>query len=381
MSSPRTLPHLKDDYDVVIVGAGAIGLATAWNLSRLGYEVLVVEAKTVGAGASRAAGGMLAGSAEAHFDDDPLTRLQRASLDRYQDFVTELESRTAMKVHYRDEGTLVVALDRDDTEALERAYQHQRWLGLPVERLGSDDVAALEPALSRVHSGVLCPRDHQIDNWHLVDALAVGLYKEGGVLLENTAVKRVLSVDDRVEGVLLDDGSRIRAAHVLITAGAWSRGIEGVPELRAFPVRPVRGQMLAIDCGTPPLCRHVVRTPDVYLVPKNDGSLVIGSTMEEVGYDANLTAGGVLELLKNAWRVMPGVYEQNLRSTWTGFRPVSLDNRPLLGPSRIEGLWIATGHGRHGILLTPITADLMTAMIHRGKPSDDWRAFSPDRIH
>ncbi|MBA2660718.1 MAG: glycine oxidase ThiO, partial [Bradymonadaceae bacterium] len=333
-----------------------------------------------GDGASRAAAGMLAPSAEVDFDDAALLDLQRQSLALYPEFVRELEEHSGSGLEYRADGTLVVALTRDDDEAVERVYRHQASLGLHVARLDNAEVQRLEPGLSRVYSAVLCAGDHQVNNSHIVDALLTAFFKEGGTLSEGAEVVSVHLERGRARGVTLANGTLIRASNVLIAAGAWSPGIENVPELTRHAVRPVRGQMIALDAGTPALLTHVVRGPDAYLVPKNDGSLIVGSTMEERGFEAKLTAGGVHDLLRGALRILPALYEQPVRDMWTGFRPVSRDSRPLLGPSVVNGLWLATGHARHGILLAPITAQIMAEMIHTGRVPAFCQPFSPARM-
>ncbi|MFU8804425.1 MAG: glycine oxidase ThiO [Bradymonadaceae bacterium] len=368
------------EFDLAIVGGGIVGLGVGWKLARMGYEVLLLERGEVGAGASRAAGGMLAPTAEVQFHDGAMLELQKRSLEMYPEFVRDIEDQTGVRAEFRKDGTLVVALDRDDDEAVERVFHYQQSLGLEVTRLGADEVQSLEPSLSRVYSAVLCEDDHQVNNSHLVDALLIGFLKEGGTLSENSDVMAVHVEKGKTKGVVLSDGTIARASNVLVAAGAWSTGIENIPELAKTVLRPVRGQMIALDGGSPPLISRVVRGPDAYLVPKSDGSLIIGSTMEERGFDPSMTAGGIHDLLRGAWQVLPAIYEQSLRDMWTGFRPVTLDNHPILGPSAIPGLWIATGHSRHGILLAPITAHLMTEMIHTGHVPDYGQAFSPARM-
>jgi glycine oxidase len=356
-------------HDVVIIGAGVAGLGIGWQLAERDVDVLILERDRAGAGASRAAAGMLAPTAELDFQERDLLELGRASLEAYPDFVEELEAAGDIDLDYRTEGTLVVAGDRDDGEALDRIYEYQRELGLDVERLSTERAREIEPALAPdVHRALVCPGDHQIDPGRLVDALVEAFEQAGGILRESTPVRKVWC-DEGVRGVVTDEGARIEADRVVVAAGAWTSRIEGVPSGGLPHVRPVRGEMLALDLGAPPVVEHVVRAPhltrpDVYLAPKSDGRLVVGATSEERGFDSQPTAGGIFELLWGAKRVVPAIYDQHLLDVWTGFRPVTLDAEPVLGPTDIEGLWVATGHGRNGILLTPLTAyEMADAML------------------
>ncbi|WP_168210430.1 glycine oxidase ThiO [Persicimonas caeni] len=370
------------NHDIAIIGAGVAGLATGWRLAQRGFDVGIFERDEPGSGASRAAAGMLAPTAEVKFGEGALLRLQRDSLARFGDFADELREASGVDIDYRTEGSLVVALEPDDTERLERIWAYQRELGLDARRLSGPAARDLEPRLApSVHSAVLCPDDHQVDAWKLVDALTEAFTRAGGTLHTHTSVDAIARDHRRVRGLRLADTRCVEASTVVVAAGAWSGGILGVPELDKPTVRPVKGQALClVDNDDAPLCRHVIRAPDAYLVPKNDGSIVVGATMEERGFDARLTAGGIFELLRGAWRAMPGIYDLELRDTWAGFRPISLDDAPLLGPSKIDGLWIASGHGRHGILLSAITGDVMSEAIAAGELPARYAAFAPTRF-
>ncbi|MFU8803583.1 MAG: glycine oxidase ThiO [Bradymonadaceae bacterium] len=350
----------SNGQDILIVGAGVIGLSLGWRLLGAGASVTIVERGKEGA-ASRAAAGMLAPTAEAHFEETELLAMGRTSLAMYPEFVAELEEYTGLDVDYRREGTLVVGLDRDDAAALDHIHRYHRELGLGAERLSAAQAHELEPGLSpNIHTALFCPDDHQVDPRRLVDALTRAFKKAGGRLLFGLAVEEIQRDGQRLQGVRTSTGATLNADQVVICAGAWSRTIEGLPPEDHFPLRPVRGQMLAIVLGEPVLCRHVIRAPDAYLVPKSDGRLIIGATSEEVGFDDRLTAGGVFELLRGAWETMPAIAESPILEMWTGFRPVTLDNLPVMGPSAgLDRLWYAAGHGRNGILLTPWTAATM----------------------
>jgi glycine oxidase len=371
---------MKQTTQIAIIGAGVAGLGVGLELARRGFEVSVFERDEVGAGASRAAAGMLAPTAEVTFEEEALLRLGQQSLAMYPEFVRDLEDASGVDVDYRTEGTLMVALDRDDAEHLDHVHHYHRELGLEVERLSAEEARALEAGLvPNLHSALFIGSDHQIDPRRLTRALARAFERAGGTLVEHMGVRRV-ECEPRVEAVITDDGTRIGAETVLVAAGAWSPQIEGIPAEIMPRVRPVRGQMLAVDLGEPALCRHVIRAPDAYLVPKSDGRLIVGATSEEMGFDPELTAGGVFELLRGAWECLPGIYDQHLIDMWTGFRPVTLDNLPVLGPCELDGLWFGTGHGRNGILLTPLTAIALADSIASGEVSDALKGFTPARF-
>ena len=364
---------------IVIIGGGVVGLGVGWQLASRGWRVTLCERDVVGAGASTAAAGMLAPTAEVNFEEEALLRLNHASRELYPDFVRELEAEAGVDVDYRTDGTLVVGLDRDDSEALERLLVYQHSLGLHAERLSGEAAREREPGLSpNVHSAVWCPGDHQVDPVLLIKALRVALEQRAGLIREQTEVEEVLLDGGVARGVRLVGGEVIEADRVLVAAGAWVKTLGGLSARQKPRIRPVRGQMLALRMPDgQPTCTHVVRSPDAYIVPKSDGRLIIGATMEERGFDANLTAGGVFELLRGAWEAVPGTYDLDLIGMWTGFRPMTLSNDPVLGPSRsIEQLWFGAGHGRNGILLTPLTARLLARSIDEDRILPELEEFS-----
>jgi glycine oxidase len=366
--------------EIAIIGAGVAGLGVGWRLAQAGRQVTIFERGRAGCAASRAAAGMLAPTAEVGFQEEALLRLGQQSLAMYPDFVAELEQSSGVDVDYRTEGTLMVALDRDDAESLDRVHRYHLNLGLSVDRLDAKAARSIEPGLSpNLHSALFIGSDHQVDPRRLSAALAKAFEAAGGELLEHTSIARV-ECDGGVEAVVTEDGQRVECDLLVVAAGAWTPQIQGIPAEVLPKIRPVRGQMLACELGEPPICGHVVRAPDAYLVPKSDGRLIIGATSEERGFDPRLTAGGVFELLRGAWEALPGVYDQHLLDMWTGFRPVTLDNRPVIGPAAIEGLWFATGHGRDGILLTPVTADELASSIIAGATTEVLQGFTPARF-
>lgn len=351
------------ETEVAVVGGGVVGLGIAWRLAQAGRRVRVVERGEVGRGASWAAAGMLAPAAEIGFEELDLYALGRESLARWPAFARAVEAASGVGVGYRDEGTLVVADDRDSLRALRRLFQFQTENGVPVEWLSGPEAAEAEPLLSpRLPGAVLSPGDHQVDNRALVRALRVAAERAGAAVLEGTEVAAV-EPDPRRPALRLGDGTRVEAAVVVVAAGAWSARLGGLEP--APPVRPVKGQMLALrqrpEAGLE--LRYVVRGPAAYLVPKPGGRLVVGATSEEVGHDTHVTAGGLYRLLEGAVEVVPGVEEMDLLETWAGLRPASRDHAPLLGDSPHPGVVYATGHYRHGVLLAPVTADEVAAAV------------------
>jgi glycine oxidase len=366
---------------VAVIGGGVIGLAIGWRLAAAGCSVDIFERGAAGHGASWAAAGMLAAGIEAEPGEAALYTLNRLSQGMWPSFAAEVEAASGIAVGYRDEGTMAVAPTRDDATQLRFHYDFQRSLGVELEWLSGTEARRREPHLHPgLAAAVFSPRDHQVDNRRLVTALRRVFLDAGGRLREHAEVTAVDTAGDRVSGLRLG-GARHAADVVVLAAGAWSAGIEGLPRGARPPVRPVKGQMLAVRMdAAAPLLRHVVWTPKVYLVPRGDGRLIVGATVEERGFDASLTAGGILALLEGAWRAMPGIEELPIDEMWAGFRPGSRDDAPMLGPSPLAGLVLATGHHRNGILLTPVTADAVSRYVLSGEVDDAIRPFAIGRF-
>jgi glycine oxidase len=350
-------------------------------LAQAGCAVDVFERGQAGRGASWAAAGMLAAGLEAEPGEQALYALNRASQELWPDFAAELEAASGLAVGLRREGTLMLALTRDDAARLKFNFDFQRGLGVPLEWLSAAEARRREPHLTpHLAAAVFSPADHQVDNRLLVNALVCALARAGGTLHENSAVEALELAGGRVAGVTVAD--RHHAADtVVLAAGAWSNAIAGLPREALPPVRPVKGQMLALqmDPAAPLLC-HVVWAPKAYLVPRDDGRLLIGATVEECGFDPAQTAGGMLALLDGAWRTIPGIEDLPIAEQWVGFRPGSRDDAPLLGASGIDGLVYATGHYRNGILLTPITARAVAHYILTGETEAAIAPFRLDRF-
>ena len=378
MSSPVSIN--RDRPSVAIIGGGVIGLSIGWRLAAAGCAVDIFERDDAGSGASNAAAGMLSAGLEAEPGGEALLALARRSQALWPEFARTLSEAAGMDVGYRDEGTLSVALTRDDAEQLSFTVAFQRRLGIAIEMLTGAAARALEP---RLHPGIVnaarCSGDHQVDNRRVVLALKRALAAVGGRLHEQCEARLDIAAG-RLAGVVIGDGPH-RAEIVVVAAGAWSRGVAGLPAALRPPVRPIKGQMLALRMAADdPLVRHVIWSPRAYFVPRRDGRLLVGATVEERGFDASVTAGGIYALLESARRTIPGVEDLAIDEIWCGFRPGSRDDAPILGPTAIDGLVMATGHHRSGILLTPVTAAAISDFILRGVVPDEIRPFALDRF-
>ena len=368
-----------DRPDLVVVGAGVIGLAVAWRAARAGLTVVTVDPEP-GRGASWAAGGMLAPVAEAVFGEADLTRLAVEAATGWPRFAAELEAASGRPVHLATSGTLVVAADPSDRDALDRLHAYHRSLDLPAERLSARQARQAEPLLAPgTCGGLLLPGDHHVDNRQVVEALRAALAAAGVVHLAGTAA--VVVEGGRVVGVRLDDGTVIATDAVVVAAGSRSGQVAGLPEDAVPPVRPVRGATLRLAArGAPRLGRTVralVHGRPCYLVPRPDGGLVVGATVEERGFGSEVLLGGLAELIDDARRVVPAVDEYALVEVAPGLRPGTPDNGPIVGPTATVGLHLATGHHRNGILLAPATADDVVAGLLGSTPADG--AFAPFR--
>lgn len=366
---------------VAVVGAGAIGLSIAWRLAQAGAAVDVFDRGAAGAGASHAAAGMLAAGAEAEPSEERLLALNRASQVLWPDFARELEAASGIDLGYRREGTLILALNRDELERLRADYEFQRGLGIPLDWLSAAEAKRREPHIAAgTLAAMHAPEDHQVDNRQLVQALIAACRAAGVGIHENVDGLAIDVAAGRAAGVTLAN-RRQGADAVVLAAGAWSRQVPGLPPQALPPVRPIKGQMLALRMDpAAPLLSHVLWAARIYLVPRRGGRLVLGGTVEERGFDPHLTAGGMLALLEAAWRAMPGIEELPLEESWVGFRPGSPDDAPILGPGAIEGLVIATGHHRNGILLTPITARAIADYLLTGRLAEAIKPFGPERF-
>jgi glycine oxidase len=341
-----------------------VGLGIAWRLAGRA-AVDIFDRAAAGSGASHAAAGMLAACCEAEPGEEDLIALGRNSQARWPGFADELLRASGIDVELRREGTLVLALTADDQGEIGHRLEFQQKLGLPLQWISAAATRAREPHLAGKIAGALfSPQDHQVDNRKLAHALRIAAETTGVTIHEHRPVKEILVQGGRARGVTFDDGTNFSADIVVLAAGAWSRSIGGLPPDRRPPVRPVKGQMLALQMdAAAPLLNHVLWAPGAYLVPRRDGRLIVGGTVEEKGFDDAITAGGMLTLLEAAWRAVPAVEELPIAEIWVGHRPGSRDDAPILGRGPLEGLFYATGHHRNGILLAPVTADAMARLI------------------
>ncbi|TGN77841.1 glycine oxidase ThiO [Streptomyces bauhiniae] len=382
---PSRTSERPDAPDVLVVGGGIIGLVTAWRAAGRGLTVAVVDPDP-GGGAARVAAGMLAAVTELHHGEEGLLALNLASARRYPDFAAELAEATGRDLGYRRSGTLAVAFDTDDRAQLREVHELQLRCGLDSEWLSGRECRRLEPMLAPgVRGGLRADGDHQIDPRRLAAALLTAC-ERAGVAFHRAWAARLDTAGDRATGVTTADGTALAAGQVVLAGGCLSGRLAGVPEALVPPVRPVKGQVLRLT--VPPryrpflsrTVRAVVRGGPVYLVPRENGELVVGATTEELGYDTTVTAGGVYELLRDAHELVPGITELPLTETLAGLRPGSPDNAPLLGPSGLDGLLLATGHHRNGVLLTPVTGDVMADVLCGAGLPEVARPFSPRRF-
>ena len=372
---------LPASAEIVIVGAGVIGLAIAFELTRRGKSVLVLEKERVGGGATWASAGMLAPVSEAKVEEPALVEFALESLRRYPEFVSAVETSSGLSSGFRREGTLLVALGRDHEEELDHLVEAQRARGLESYRLTADEVFEREPHLSGwVTGGLLAADDLQVDPRALVQALATATRSQQGLIVEGAEVESVEAEAGslrRVEGRLNGQTFSVACDVAVVAAGAWSSTSLESPA-GEMGVRPVKGQTVRLQ--GPSLVRHVLRSPEVYVVPRESGELVIGATMEEQGFDSTPTAGATMDLLRKAWHILPGIYDCPLLEVSVGLRPASRDHMPLIGATEVDGVIVATGHYRHGILLTPITAETVADLITDGRESTLLAPFSPERL-
>jgi glycine oxidase len=405
-----------DGFDAVFVGGGVIGLASAWRAARGGARVCVLERAEPPAGATNVAAGMLAPVGELSFGEPDLLAMMLAAAELWPDFVDELEAVSGERAGYRRNGALVLALDRDEAGELRRRHELQQELGLETEWLTPRRCRDLEPGLAPAFvGGVHAPGDASVDPRRLATALAAALREAGGELRTGTEVvdglwdgERLVGVRTAPTGVGAASGAALPAARssagaepvevgnpvgdkplqadvhadaVVLCNGAWAGQTAWLPEEARPPVRPVKGEVIELRSrdGEPPVAGRNIASERIYLVPRDDGRLIVGATQEERGFDTTVTAGGVHELLREAYRVLPDVAEMELAGTIAGLRPGSPDNLPIVGRGAVEGLVLATGHFRNGILLAPITADAVAATLAGTKPPAAMAKADPSR--
>ena len=362
----------SSSFDVAVAGGGAIGLACAWRAAERGLSTVVLDAGDPGAW--RVAAGMLAPVTEAQFGEGALLDLNLRGSRGFAGFCAELADASGEDPGLRATGTLAVARDADDAAVLDRLLAFRRELGLGVERLRPSQARRLEPALApTVRLALDVPGDHSVDPRRLVAALATAFERAGGTLRRGVRVAAL-----EADGLRLEGGEVVRAEQVVLAPGAAAARI-AMPDEARVPVRPVKGQTLRLrDPNGPGLVDRTIRGIDAYLVPRSDGEYVLGATMEERGWDTAPTAGAIYELLRDMSELVPGVLELEVTELLAGLRPATPDNLPAIGPGALDGLLWATGHFRNGIVLAPVTADVIAACL-AGEPVPEWAAPADPR--
>ncbi|HKC64627.1 MAG TPA: glycine oxidase ThiO [Pyrinomonadaceae bacterium] len=368
--------------DVVVVGGGVIGLAIARALAMRGAgSVFLIERASLGAEASRAAAGMLAPQAEAD-GADAFFELACASRDLYPSFADALREETGTDIELERTGTLYLAFTDEDEREIEHRFAWQRRTGLSVERLSAREARELEPCIStHVRGALRFPQDVQVENRRLIAALSASVESRGVRLLMGINVESLVIERGRVAGVETSRG-RVRAPVVVVATGAWTSFLtstdKAAPLIR---IEPVRGQMLCFETN-PRVARHVIYSPRGYIVPRLDGRLLAGSTSERAGFERRVTARGIQAITSHAIEIAPGLSDLPLVDSWAGLRPRAQDDWPVLGAcSETKGLFFATGHYRNGILLAPLTGELIADEITTNITPPQLQAFSPDRFH
>jgi glycine oxidase len=354
-----------------------MGSACAWKLAGAGARVIVLEKSVPGAEASSAAAGILGAHAEAH-GPGPMADLLLASLRLYGSWANALAAETGIDIELRWSGVLRVAFDR---AALLRARHDTAWMARGARDVATLSAAALnklEPSLSQAAGAIHFPSDARVDPKLLFRAVHVAAQRAGAAFESGAYVKSVLVEAGAARGVLVEDGTEYSAPIVIVAAGSWSTLVAGTP-VGKDAVVPARGQVVELAMPAPPLS-HVVMGPRCYLVPRDDGRVLVGATVEFVGYRREVTAGAVRDLLDAALELVPSLEGAVLRDAWSSFRPFTPDELPLLGRTGVKGLLLATGHYRNGILLAPITAEILAAIATGRASPVDVTPFEASRL-
>jgi glycine oxidase len=370
---------------VVIAGGGVIGLSAAWRAAQRGFGVTVVD-PAPGRGASHAAAGMLTPVSEAAYAEKELLALGAASLALYPAFTAELTEASGRSTGFRPTGTLQVGYDADDLAVIDELRALQESLGVPGQRLTARECRRLEPMLDpSVRGGLLVEEDGSVDPRLLTGALQIAAARAGVRMVAQRVTQLAKDPDtERFRGVSLADGTTITADWTVLAAGWESPAIAGLPPDCVPPVRPVKGQVVRLRTPDGRFLRRsvrgVVKGSSVYLVPRENGELVVGATQEELGPDTRVTAGGLWELLRDARTLVPGITELEFTEAVARLRPGTPDNGPVLGPCAADGLVLATGHFRNGVLLAPVTADVITAYLETGQMPEVAAHFTIERF-
>jgi len=368
---------------VLIIGGGIIGLSIAWRLIGIGKKVVVVDKRNLGKEASWAAAGMLSGRLDLKPSEKRLLPIFEKSHHAWPKFAKELENKSGKRIGYRKEGTLMIACDINEEQKLKNNYNFLKNNNIHVSWLSGNKIREKEPYVSNnVLSGFFSPEDHHVNNRYILDALITILKKNKNncIFKENTEVERIITDKDQVIGVKTRNET-IKTKEIIICSGAWTNKIKNI-EIKEVPIRPVKGQMVCLKMPKNiSLLKHILWRENVYLVPRDNSDLIIGATEEEMGFDKSLTAGGIYNLLKIAREVLPAIENLSIVESWAGLRPATRDEAPIIGPSKkIKGLIYATGHHRNGILLAPLTSNVIKNYYLNGKIENDFNNLRPGRF-
>jgi len=364
------------NYDAVVAGGGVIGASIALELAETGMKVGLYDAREPGREASWASAGIISPAPE-NAGMIPFVPMSLASVALYPDFIRKVEDLSGMDVGYRKDGALDVVLDGDTEEELSKIIALQRGVGIKAEAVSAEEAVRMEPGLSEeIGAAIFRPDEASLDNRVFTDAVLKAAEREGVEIFAWNGAKAIWNEGGRCRGLLLEQG-QAEAKWTVIAAGCFSARIGGVAPYA--PVFPAKGQMIALRCESAEIER-ILWLEHTYLVPRNDGRIIAGSTIERVGFDHEVTAGGMKKILSEALRLVPGLERARMEEAWAGLRPDSPDHLPIIGPTDLEGLLIATGHFRSGILLTPVTARLIREWVCTGTVSVDWERVSPMRF-
>jgi glycine oxidase len=370
------------ESEYCVVGGGIAGLTIARALARSGASVTLVERDTLGKGAGYQAAGMLAPMVEARLQEQGVTGFMLEALEYYRAFAAELEAETGIEIGLSTDGSLLVAVDRDDAEKWRHRYEEYRAMSLPVEWLNGYECREIEPYLAPgIPGGMISRADQQVNNRKLLDALVASCRADDRITIVEREGEGDFVVAGGTAAAYTVGASTVRATRYVAATGArvaWMRS--SLPEI-ARAIRPVKGQVVRLDQSRQPLVSHLVRTPHMYLAPKTDGTLVLGATSEEKGFDSSVTAGEIMELLRHAWECVPGIFELPILETGAEFRPASIDHAPLLGATALDNVDVATGYFRHGVLVAPYAASILVEHRTRGTTSPWLDQFSPARVY
>jgi len=363
-------------FDAVIAGGGLIGASIALELAEAGLKVGLYDAHEPGREASWASAGMISPAPE-NPDMIPFVPMSLASVALYPDFIRRVEELAGVSVGYRKDGALDVIVDGDAQEELSTVIALQHGVGLKAEALSAEQARKIEPALTdEMQAAIFREDEASLDTRVFTEATLKAAQRKGVQIFAGNGAKALWQTGERCKGLVLEKG-QVEAKWTVIAAGCFSARIEGVAPYA--PVFPAKGQMVALRCESVEI-HHVLWLEHTYLVPRNDGRIIAGSTIERTGFDHDVTAGGLKKILNEATKLAPGLEKARIEETWAGLRPDSPDHLPIIGPTDLDGLLIATGHFRSGILLAPVTARLIREWVKEQKVTVDWERVSPMRF-